>query len=239
MRRPHTDSAASRSRGFLAGAALMAVLVVAGAAVSLGALVGSHPSPDPGSASSSPTRVAIGGSVCGLTGMDPAGATVTTAPPTRWSTVGTMAAPSSRTAGPGRSQEDGLRSCYAHTVTGALFAVGNFWATGSDPRLYREITETNVAAGPGQQAALQQSGAPANTGTSAQIAGFKIVSYQPTSATVDVALQSSDGQQIGFPIPLTWQDGDWKVQLADDGSNVFRPTILQSLSGYIPWAGSA
>lgn len=228
-----------RSRGFIAGAALVAVLVVAGIVVSLGALLGGRGrTADGGGAPHAAQSAAAGGSVCGLTGMDSPGATLTVAPVTQWATVGTMAAPSSLAAGPGREQADGVRSCYAHTVTGALFAVAGFWATGSDPRLYRQIVQQNVAAGPGQAKALAASGTPSNTGTSAQIAAFKISSYRPTAATVDVALQTSDGQQVGFPVPLVWQDGDWKVQLADDGTPVFRPTILQTLTGYTPWAGT-
>lgn len=231
-----------RSRGFIAGAALVAVLIVAGIVVSLGALLGSRSGAPGGKNGSGAPRTVqssvAGGSVCGLTGMDSAGATLTVAPATRWTTVGTMAAPASPTAGPGREQENGLRSCYAHTVTGALFAVANFWATGSDPRLYRQIVQQNVAAGPGQPRALAASGAPSNTGMSAQIAAFRISSYRPTAATIDVALETSNGQQVGFPIPLVWQDGDWKVQLADDGTPVFRPTILQTLTGYTPWAGT-
>jgi hypothetical protein len=238
MPRSRTDPTSRPSRSFLAGAAIVAVLVIAGAAVSLGALFGDQPSNRADSGPSASARPAAGGSVCGLTGMDRAGATLETAPTTRWATVGTMAAPSSRTAGPGRVQEDGFRSCYAHTVTGALFAVANFWATGSDPRLYRQIVEHNVAAGSGRTRALAQSGAPSNTGMSAQITAFQVRSYRPTAATIDVALQTSTGQQVGFPVPVLWQDGDWKVQLADDGSNVFRPTILQTLAGYTPWAGT-
>lgn len=228
--------------GFIAGAALVTALVVAGIVVSLGALLGGRSGADGGrDGNGAPRAVAsamAGGSVCGLTGMGSPGATLTEAPVTRWATVGTMAAPSSPTAGPGRKQSDGLRSCYAHTVTGALFAVADFWATGSDPRLYRQIVQQNVAAGPGQAKALSASGAPSNTGMSAQITAFKISSYRPAAATVDVALHTSDGQQVGFPVPLVWQDGDWKVQLADDGTPVFRPTILQTLTGYIPWAGT-
>ena len=58
------------------------------------------------------------------------------------------------------------------------------------------------------------------------------------SATVDVALQTSTGEQVSFPVPVVWQGGDWKVQLTDDGTPVFRPAILQSLAGYVPWAGT-
>lgn len=218
----------------------MGALVVAGIGVSVGALLGtsnrgaSKVSVSPAAAATA----AAGGSVCGLPGMDPSGATLTAAPATRWATVGTMDAPSSPTAGPGRTQQDGLRSCYAHTAAGAVLAVANFWATGSDPRLYRQIVQQNVATGPGRTKALAASGTPSNTGMSAQIAAFTVTFYHPAAATVDVALQTSDGQQVGFPVPLVWQDGDWKVQLADDGTPVFRPTILQSLTGYIPWAGT-
>lgn len=237
MPRTSTGSPSRPGRGFIAGAAVVAVLVVAGVAVSLGAAFGGHPSePTPASRAAGPVA---GGSTCGLTGLDRADATLTAAPVTRWTTVGTMAAPASATAGPGRQQQDGLRSCYAHTVTGALFAVANVWAMGSDPRLYRQVLEQNTASGPGRGAALQQDVGPSNTGMSAQIAGFKVTAYSPSEATVDIAFQLSSGTQISFPTPVRWQDGDWKVELADDGTPVFRPTTLQSLAGYIPWAGTA
>lgn len=235
MPRSSSDATSRRDRGFRAGAAVVAVLVVAGAAVSLGALAHSHPSTSSGTASNASARRAAGGSVCGLAGMDPADAQLTTAPAASWTTVGTMAAPSSA-AGPGRVQADGLRSCYAHTVTGALFAVANVWAMGSDPRLYRSVLEQNTATGPGRDAALTQAVGPSNTGMSAQIAGFKVTAYTPAEATVDLAFLLSSGTQISFPTPVKWQDGDWKVELADDGTPVFRPTTLQSLVGYTPWA---
>jgi hypothetical protein len=170
--------------------------------------------------------------------MDQTGATVTASPTTRWATVGTMAAPSSPTAGPGRTQSNGLRSCYSHTAAGALFAVANVWAMGSDSRLYRGVLEHDTAAGAGRTAALNQAVGPSNTGMSAQIAGFKISSYSPSTATVDIAFQLSSGTQVSFPAPVQWQDGDWKIQLGDDGTPVFRPTTLQSLAGYTLWTGT-
>lgn len=231
-----------RSRGFIAGAALVAVLVVAGIVVSLGTLLGGRNGADGGKdGSSAPHAVRsspAGGSVCGLAGLDPAGATITVAPATRWATIGTMAAPSSPTAGPGRKQSDGLRSCYAHTVAGALFAVANVWSMGSDSRLYRSVLEQNTATGAGRTAALSEAVGPSNTGVSSQIAGFKITSYSPSEATVDIAFQLSSGTQISFPAPVKWQDGDWKIELGADGTPVFRPITLQSLAGYTPWAGT-
>lgn len=237
MPRPRKDPATGRRRGFI-GAALLVALAIAGLVVSVGAAVGRH-HPDPSAIGShAAPRPPAGDSACGLAGLDRSGATLTTAPATRWTTVGTMAAPSSPIAGPARIHADGLRSCYAHTVTGALFAVANVWAMGSDPRLYRSVLEQNTAPGPGRDAALTQAVGPSNTGMSAQIAGFKVTTYTPSEATVDLAFLLSSGTQISFPTPVKWQDGDWKVELADDGTPVFRPTTLQSLARYIPWAGS-
>ena len=231
-----------RSRGFVAGAALVAVLVVAGIVVSLGVLLGGRNGDAGGTDRSGAPRAvknaAAGGSVCGLPGMDPAGATLTVAPVTRWATVGTMAAPSSPTAGPGRKQSDGLRSCYSHTAAGALFAVANVWAMGSDSRLYRRVLEQNTATGAGRTAALNEAVGPSNTGVSSQIAGFKVTSYSPSEATVDIAFQLSSGTQISFPAPVKWQNGDWKIELGTDGTPVFRPITLQSLAGFTPWAGT-
>ena len=182
---------------------------------------------------------AVQASTCGLPGLDPAGTTLTAAPATVWTTVGTMAAPSAKGVGPGRTSGDGLRFCYAHTAAGALFAVANLWAMGTDSRLTVPVLQQQTVPGPGRTAALAAGTPQANTGLSAQIAGFKVTSYTGRAATVDIAFQLNTGQLVSFPAPVQWDGGDWKAVLADDGTPVFRPSTLLGLAGYVPWAGAA
>lgn len=176
-------------------------------------------------------------SACGLPGYDRPGSTLTSAPATTWTTVGTMAAPSAGKVGPGRTGSSELRSCYAHTVTGALFAIANIWAQGTDPRLNRPLLEQQTATGPGRTAALKAGVPTKNTGLRAQIAGFKVTSYTATTATIDLAFHLNTGELVSLPAPLAWEGGDWKVQLTDGGFAVYGASTLTGLGGYIPWAG--
>jgi hypothetical protein len=217
---------------------LVAIVLAVGIGIGRDGSGGASAPSAPASPPSAPRAIPVGQtSVCGLPGFDRAGATLASAPATTWTTVGTMSAPSAAQTGPGTTSSDGLRSCYAHTVAGALFAVANIWAMGTDPRLNKPLLEQQTAAGTGRDAALKANIPTSNTGLRAQIAGFKVTSYSGTTATVDLAFHLNTGELVSLPAPLAWDGRDWKVQLADDGSAVFGASSLNSLAGYIPWAG--
>lgn len=232
-------------RGFIFGAVIVGILIVIAGVLIVSSLLGgggtpNASTPEPSSSpSSSPSTAAPAGdaSVCGLADVEDTD-TVTAAPVAEWEIVGTMAAPTAEEVGPGLEDADGIRSCYARTAEGALFATANIWAMGTDSRLGPLITERLVVPGPGQDAALANQGSGSNSGgLAAQIAGFKILSYDGTDATVDLAFRLNTGNLVSVPQALQWSDGDWKVLLNDDGQSSFRPSALQSLGGYIPWAG--
>ena len=229
-------------RGFIFGAVIVGILAVIAAVLVVSSLVGGGDAPDASSTpepSTSPSASVPAGdaSVCGLTTVEDTD-TLSTAPVAEWVIVGTMAAPTGEEVGPGLEDSDGIRSCYARTAEGALFASANIWAMGTDSRLGPLITERLVVPGPGRDAALESQGSGSNTGgLAAQIAGFKILSYDGTDATIDLAFRLNTGNLVSVPQALQWSDGDWKVLLNDDGQSSFRPSALQSLGGYIPWAG--
>ncbi|QHC65099.1 hypothetical protein GSU69_19805 (plasmid) [Rathayibacter festucae] len=229
------------TKGFIIGASVVGVLALAGIVLgvtSLDAGGGGTTAATPGTPTPSSTLSADAASVCGLPGYDETG-TLTAAPTTEWTIVGTMAAPNSDTAGPGASDDDGVRRCYAHTIDGALFAVANLWAMGSNARLADPVIEKLTVPGPGRDAALARDVAQSNTGLSAQIAGFKTLSYNGDSATIDIAFRLNDGALASIATDVAWSDGDWKMQLTDDGQSAYNPVRLQSLGGYVPWAGVA
>jgi hypothetical protein len=211
----------------------------AGAAPSGG--VSAAPSSAGPSPTTEPTQTASAGpSVCGLTEEADSG-TLTRAPSATWELVGTVAAPSVEGMGPGED-DDGLRTCYARTPTGALLAAANVAAMGSSPELIGRMTEEMTAEGPGRDAALKYLEADAApeipAGVRYQIRGFRMLDYTGTEASVDLALGVDGGLTGSFVLDLRWEDGDWKVVLTDDGGLGSLPAPVPDLTGYTLWSGA-
>lgn len=194
------------------------------------------PTTDPtGTAAAAPAP-----SVCGLTEEADSG-TLTRAPSARWELVGTVAAPSVEGMGPGE-EDDGLRTCYARTPTGALLAAANVAAMGSSAELVERMTAEMTAEGPGRDAALERLEAEDVPELPAalryQIRGFRLLDYTGTEASVDLALGVDGGVTGSFVLDLRWEDGDWKVVLTDDGGLGSLPAPLPDLTGYTLWSGA-
>jgi len=237
---------------WIAIAAFLAlVLVGGGIAAATGAFSGggtpvATPTSDATAAepttSASPSASALpdgAASVCGLPGYEET-SSLDTAPKTTWKLVGTVAVPDDpQGAGPGVTGSNGIRSCYAHTATGALYAVANYLGQATDARLISHIAEL-VAPGPGKDAAAAAAAAGASSSVRLQIAGFKIESYSASETTVDVVATVTDkgNALVSMPMILKWVDGDWKFELTDKGTLPLDSSQLQSLGGYIPWAGA-
>lgn len=243
---PADDEKTGASKKFIGSAVVVAAIVVLGLVLSLTNLLGGKTEPTPSSSAPSPTATGPASpstgaeaSVCGLTDVQMTG-TVSTAPPATWALVGTTAAPSIKGQGPGKTEDDGFRSCYARTATGALLAASNLIAMGSQaPLLGKKINERLTVPGPGRDAALAQPPAsPDSSGVRIQIAGFRILRYDGNTAEVDVAIRTSTGAVGAQAFTLKWVEGDWKVLLAPNGDLPSRLSQLPSLSGYIAWSGA-
>ena len=244
---PDVAESSGASKKFVLSAVVVAAIVVLGLVLSLTNLLGSTKAP-PTTTSSSPSSTSVASSsktvageasVCGLRRVQMTG-TLASAPDATWALIGTTAAPSIKGQGPGRVEEDGYRSCYARTPTGALLAAGNLLAMGSQPALLgRKMTEESVAPGPGRDAALAR---PPATGPSSgiriQIAGFRLLKYDGNNADVDIVLRTSSGAVGAQVFNLKWVAGDWKVVLAPSGDLPSPMTQIPSVAGYVLWAGA-
>ena len=125
----------------IAAAVAIAAIVALGLFLAVSNLVGEDPQPAPPAAGApTPTTAtpspASEASVCGLTAVEMT-ETVNAAPETTWTLVGTTAAPAVDGHGPGTiDPDDGYRSCYARTPTGALVAAGNYtWVCAHELRV--------------------------------------------------------------------------------------------------------
>ncbi|WP_211880073.1 hypothetical protein [Pseudarthrobacter albicanus] len=201
------------------------------------------PVPSHGSASAAPTTSAdaAGKSVCGLPSTPDTA--LGSAPKSTWTLIGKMAAPTDpKTFGPGVTDGDGFRSCFAHSPTGALYAAANIVALGSakSQPLNAKLTDRLLVHGPGRDIAMKDAATMApSTGadTTVQIRGFVVKSYISAEADVDLAFETKNGALVHTVLPLRWIDGDWKAKVSDDGQLINDITQLSDLSAFIAWSG--
>ena len=242
-----TESNPFTKPGFIISAALVIALIAAVVVIfflpKADNTAQQPPAASPDSVLAAPTKSAdaAGKSVCGLPSrMETA---LGTAPKSNWELVGKMAAPTDpKTFGPGVTEDDGFRSCFAQSPTGALYAAANVIALGSSTTLDKaKLAEEFLVPGNGRDAAIADTKARASSTSSSggtpQIQGFLIKSYTPAEADVDLAFQLPTGQYAHTVLSLRWIDGDWKVKAADDGQIFNAVAQLSDLSGFILWAG--
>jgi hypothetical protein len=142
------------------------------------------------------------------------------------------------TAGPGTVGKDGLRSCFAQSPTGALYATVNIWASsfnGYAKQVYLELSADSPSRDKAVQAIKEGKDVSGGTSPKVQIAGFIIHSYTPETAVVELAIKSNDGGYGAFSTSVLWEDGDWKLDIPPAGGGAVRQ--ISDLSSFIPWAG--
>ena len=231
--------------GFIAAAVVIALVVVLGIVLVVVNANDDDPGPSPTSSpaatSAAPTpeitEAAGGASVCGLDGEVLSG-TLTSAPDATWAYQGVTAFPTSDTYGPGETGAAGVRSCFQHSPSGALFAAANGLVQATDPAQAAIWMDQFLAQGPHREEILA---ANASTGTQTgdtrlAIAGFRLLQYDGSTSRVEIAVDgSSQGTAIAgsFVYELVWQEGDWK--LSADTASPFSYATIPDLSGYIVW----
>jgi hypothetical protein len=236
-----TESNPFTKPGFIIAAALVVALIAAAVVIFLlpNGQGNAQPAPAPsesGSSASASAPPADAESVCGLPSTSETA--LGSAPETKWELVGTMAAPIDPKIGPGKTDDQGIRSCFAHTPTGALYAAVNLWALGSDPSKEPAIAEQLAVKGPGRDAGMKAppTSAPVSA-VKVQVAGFN-VSYTANQAVVELAFKADNGGLASVRTTLLWQDGDWKGVVADNGAPLEEPRQIRDLSGFILWSGA-
>jgi hypothetical protein len=230
---PPDDERRHRHPGRLGAVALVlfltALLVSAAIFIFLPQPDARHPVTDgPGQASDS---------VCGLPAGDQSVPTTTPAD-TTWQLIGTTAAPTGPRLGPGRFGA-GLPFCYSRSPMGALYAAANFIAVLSDPRLRLPAAKYLTATGPGRDkwiGTLTASGVGGPGSSDQQIAGFRFINYDQATASLDLAFRVGT-KYAHIPFGLTFQAGDWKIVVPDDGNPLAGVAQIPDLSDYVPWSG--
>jgi len=233
------------SRSLWLAALLVGAIVIAGVVLSVRGVLRDDPesTATPTTSTSSPASPAEGedASVCGLKGHERSGS-LTDAPRARWVLVGSIASPRVEDSGPGVvDDETGFGYCYARTREGVVVAAVNLIPFTATNELQEQAYEKSLVPGPGRDAAIKAvaNGQAEEVPSDArlQVAGFQLVRYSDTEATVRVA-SSMGGRFFHQEVVMRWSDGDWKVVVNDDGSMIGQSGEIPDLTGYVPWSGA-
>ncbi|WJH26610.1 hypothetical protein [Pseudarthrobacter defluvii] len=224
---------------FIISAVVVAIIVALGIILALLPKGGGTPTAEPNNAGTATAgtqpSAAADASVCGLPSGDQA-KPATTPADTKWELVGKIAAPTSPAQfGPGKTESNGLRSCFAHSPTGALYAGANVVILASSGRNDLVLQYLTVD-GPERDKMLSSSAATGNSGSpSFQLAGFKLTDYSGDRAVIEYGFKVSNGTYGSLPVVLQWSGGDWKAVPPASGQPEGKQ--LTNLSGFIPWEG--
>jgi hypothetical protein len=164
--------------------------------------------------------------------------TLTSAPETKWKAWGPTQLATSSVAGPTGSK-DGFESCFARTPEGVLFAAFDAAQYCSDSAVGPAAAEYFTADGPGKADAVSRTKTSGPCTPSAPIIqGFRMASYDGTTATVYFAATTTTGQLGAVGIQMRWEDGDWRGVVDAQGNGTVATTPLSSTAGYVTWGPS-
>jgi len=225
---------------FVAAAALVGAVAIAGAVIALSA---------PGR---TPDAVAPAAPTVG-TAPEPAPSVLPTAIPTRpptdvtWALVGQQAVPTSPTAGP-HTVQNGVAAGYAHTPDGALLAAAQLTVRSGhsagraswEPTITRQFTP-----GPDRDRLLAalRAAPPATPepGELSPLAGYLYQAYTPDTAVIGLVYRAVATGTATYQVvatTLVWHDGDWAMVPPPGGSWLSVNRQTPDLTGVTGWGAN-
>nr|WP_202891676.1 hypothetical protein [Kribbella shirazensis] len=165
-----------------------------------------------------------------------------------WQFEGKMLIPIQAASGPASTSPNGVRSCFAHSPTGAVLAAMVLLGQLQNPEVGIDALQSRVYPGPGRDAAIAAAKQATRTPQSTvagdiQFAGFKVLDYPPNAsrAIIQIVAVLNNKAYGAMPVTMRWYKGDWYADLQTDGSfnGSLEPDILTSLSGYVRFSGAA
>lgn len=237
----------------LGAGALLLVVVVAGVLLSVrghgGGGGGSGggggvAAPAPPSVTAAPTAVPTAAASTSAGPVDGGVKALATAPTTRWALYQGAALPYSSVYGPRKVDGYGPATGYTHDAGGALFAAAqlNGRVSLGPTGVWSKTVTAQVVPGPARDAlaatAKDRNIAPGTVPYAInQIVGYRIATYTPDVALVELVAQIPTGQLQSSTSTMRWMGGDWKLQLTPAHQVGTAPIPVPSLAGYVPWSG--
>jgi hypothetical protein len=101
-----------------------------------------------------------------------------------------------------------------------------------------ELARYAVAPGLGRNAAIETAKTATSDGTvaiSVQIAGYRMVSFDPALTSVELAVRTGTGSYASGTVTLRWHDGDWRIVVDPATGQMTEVQPLGNLGGFTVW----
>lgn len=156
-----------------------------------------------------------------------------------WEVNRRVVVPRAAAYGPGKTDSDGFRRCFAHSPTGAVYAAYNVIAALADQTKAVATARKLLLPGRDTDALIEQLKAESGESGSepTQLAGYRVVDASRDRATIMLALPV-ESQYMSATITLAWYAGDWRLVPPTSGSPVGAPySQHRDLDGFVAWSG--
>jgi hypothetical protein len=175
----------------------------------------------------------------------PVGGEITIAPAdVTWSLAGSMASPSSASAGP--ATPGLIPACYERSPQGALLAAANWITTMTNPKVDKIAAVTALVGHTGgydqfiaNYEAVETAAGDDPVGQ--QIAAFRMLFFDLSHAEIEIVNRATSGSSPGFMASvvyvMVWENDDWKVAPVLDGNVPITKVVDAIAPPYIPFNG--
>jgi hypothetical protein len=231
------DSGTGFGPGFVAACIVVAAVVACGVVLLVTDSRTAPATPAPVQAVQQSTVPPVGHGGCSLPAGDQ-GIPSTAPAADGWEVSRRVVVPRSAAFGPGATDSDGFRRCFAHSPTGAVFAAYNVLAALADQTKVAATARKVMVPGPETDALLRDSAGEEPTDSEpTQLAGYRVLAANRDQVTVMLAVPVEQ-QYMSLTVTLVWHDHDWRLQPPPPGDAVGAPFVqLRGLADFVKWSG--
>jgi hypothetical protein len=156
-----------------------------------------------------------------------------------WEVSRRVVVPRSLTYGPGTTDPDGFRHCFAHSPTGAVYAAYSAIAAIADQRKLVPTVKKLMVPGAATDSLLRQAGTEDSSSSTStvQVVGYRVIDAGPDRVTVMLAMPV-ESVYMSANLTLVWHQGDWRLLPPTPGEAVGAPfSQHRDLSDFVKWSG--
>jgi hypothetical protein len=156
-----------------------------------------------------------------------------------WDVSRRVVVPRSATYGPGKTDSDGFRHCFAHSPTGAVFAAYSAIAAIADQSKLVPTVKKLMVPGTSTDSLLRQVSTtePSSDTSTVQVVGYRVIDAGEDRLTVMLAMPV-ESVYMSANLTLVWHRGDWRLQPPPPGEAVGAPFSQDRVLGdFEKWSG--
>ncbi|TCC43611.1 hypothetical protein [Kribbella sindirgiensis] len=156
-----------------------------------------------------------------------------------WEVSRKVVVPRSSTYGPGTTDSDGFRHCFAHSPTGAVYAAYSAIAAIADQSKLVPTVKKLMVPGSATDSLLRQAaaGGSSSDASTVQVVGYRVIAAEPDRVTLMLAMPV-ESVYMSANLTLVWHQGDWRLQPPPPGEAVGAPfSQHRDLSDFVKWSG--